>query len=120
MIGACDDDYILEPPGDVELAFLNKAKIAGAQEWARRRVIVQAAAKRCFRLLLAPSVAMRNARACEPDLADTVGRTLGFGLGVDNTQIGVGIRHAAANQQARADRGRLLGDRSYPMSGQRV
>ena len=72
-VAAPDDDQVLEPAGDEQLAVAEDAQVAGPEERPRAGV-GRAGAERPLGLLGPPPVAPGDARARDPDLADCVRR----------------------------------------------
>ena len=99
-VAAPDDDQVLEPAGDEQLAVVEEAEVAGAQERPLAGV-GQGAAERPLGRLGAVPVALRDARAGDPDLADPVGGASGPGLGVDDRDHLVVGDPAGADQRPR-------------------
>ena len=74
MVLAAKNQELFETPCDEELAFAHEAQIAGAQE--RPFSVVETTAKRCFRFLGAPPIAVSDACTAHPNLANREGGEL--------------------------------------------
>ena len=73
MVETADDDEVVDSAGDVELAFVDEAKVAGAQKRAVAGVASACVERRCGFLRVAP-VALADGFAGDPDLANAVRR----------------------------------------------
>ncbi|PQM46228.1 hypothetical protein C1Y40_03595 [Mycobacterium talmoniae] len=92
MVAAVDDDQVLDPAGDVELAVEVDAQVAGAEPQAAHRGAVgvtallqphlQLVPEHLFGLALPAPVAASDVVAVQPDLPDHPVGQLGRGLGV--------------------------------------
>ena len=71
VVHAADDDQVLQPAGDEQLAVVQEAQVAGAQERARGRRRRRAWNVCCVASSRLP-VALGHAGAGDPDLADLV------------------------------------------------
>ena len=71
MIGAADDDQILEPSGDKQFVFVDKPQVAGPQERPLARIF-QIGPKRLGALLDPVPITPGNAGSGNPDFADFV------------------------------------------------
>src|SRR5207248_853256 len=101
MVATADDEEVLEPPGDVELAVQHEAEIAGA-EVLPGRPVREPRAEDGRRLFPAAPVALGHARSVEPDLAlDTVVTELS-GLRIDDADDLLVLPRAAADDGAHA------------------
>ena len=100
-VAAPDDHQVLEPAGDEQLAVRQEAQVAGAEEGPLAGV-GQDGAERLRSLLGPVPVAVRDARAGDPDLADPVGAGIGVRrLGIDDRDHLV-VGDPAGADQARA------------------
>ncbi len=101
VVAAAEDDQVLEPAGDEQLAAAQKAEIPGAQErtLAAIRQPGREIAPRAFGV--AP-VAEGHARPRHPDLPHLARRQLDRRLGVDDRDPLPSPRPAAAHQPARS------------------
>ena len=71
-VAAAEDDQVLDPAGDVELAVVQEAEVAGPQE--RAVAVGGAGAERLLGIVGPLPVALGDARAADPDLARPIGR----------------------------------------------
>ena len=74
VVAAADDDHVLEPAGDEQLAVLDEAEVAGPQEGPATAVASPAVGRRSARLSGAAPVAVGDRRAATQNLADVAGR----------------------------------------------
>ena len=70
VIQTADDDQVLEPAGDEQLAVVEEAQIAGAEKWPLVAAVVQMAAENLLRLFRTIPITLRDAGPLDPDLAD--------------------------------------------------
>src|SRR5262249_36608997 len=99
-VAAPDDDDVLHAPDDVELAGAQQAQVARAAEGPRgaRQVRLERGARR----RLGPPVAVRDARAGDPDLADLAVAAPLPGRRVDDRDLLLGQGATAADELAPA------------------
>src|SRR6185503_7064299 len=97
MIEAANDDQILQSTGDEELAFIDEAKIPGAQEWSIAAT-GKVRAKCLFRQLGFAPVALSHARSCDPDLAHLARRTFRRDVRMNDDDLLRAEISTAANQ----------------------
>src|SRR6185369_11953302 len=96
MFEPVEDDQVLQPAGDEQLAALQETEIAGAQ--VRPAAVREARPERGAGLVRAVPVASRDARPRGPDLADPAGSAPLSGLGIDDGDLSVSESSAAAGQ----------------------
>src|SRR5205085_7082778 len=97
VVGAADDDDILDAAGDEQLAArVDKTEIAGPQP---RAVFLpdDPRPERCLALVRIAPIALRDIGAGHPDLADAAVRKPLSALGVDDRDFLAGERAAAAD-----------------------
>ena len=101
-VPAADDDQVLDPARDEQLAVAEEPEVAGAEE---RAAVVpgQAGAADVAGLLGAVPVALRDARPRDPDLAHAVVGARAAGAGVDDRDD-LALGGAAAADQPRGGR----------------
>ncbi|GAA3062470.1 hypothetical protein GCM10020000_52210 [Streptomyces olivoverticillatus] len=104
-VAAVEDDDLLEPPGDVELAVVQDAEVAGAQP--ATVAVAQGAVEGGGALLGALPVAAGDAVAAQPDLADGAVGQLAVDGGVDDADVEVEDAAAADEGAALLPGGRL-------------
>ncbi len=98
VIAPAQDDEVLPPPGDEQLAAGEKAEVARAQERAGRRLVRQAGAEVGRGLLGLAPVPRCHAGAGDPDLAHPVGGAAGARRGIDDGDLLPHPRAAGADQ----------------------
>ncbi len=104
-VSATQDDHVLEPASDEQHAIPQKTKIACPEE---PQIAKKTGSQRVLRLFGSPPVALRDARARNPDLADAIFRTLKDGFGVDDHHaMSVGDLAAARESLAGAGKCRF-------------
>ncbi len=104
-----EDDQILEPAGDEQLAIAQEAEVSGAEEGAVA-LADQTGAHHFPALLGAVPVALRDARSRDPDLAYTILGARASGGGVDDRDHVAFGGAAAADQPRRGPGSDRLGD----------
>jgi|GEM_PF-6800528 len=119
VVAPADDDQVLQSSGDEQLAIVDEAEVAGAQEGACafRGARVEAVGAV---LRLAP-VAPADAAAAHPDLADLARRAFAPGLRVDDAHLhavdGAAAAHHQARRPARAGGFRAAGGQGLGVAG---
>src|SRR5205085_10133757 len=98
MVETADDDEVFEPARDVQLAVVDKAEVARAQERAFARV-QQVGVKGLFGLFQFAPIALRDARPTDPHLADLLRLTPSQAFGIDDAHLLIQQRAAATDQR---------------------
>ena len=98
-VAAPDDDEVLEPPRDEQLALAGKAQVARPQEGTAKAPGERPAEclDRGFRLAPIP---LGDARPGDPDFADAIGGAFEAGLGIDDRHVVFGGDAPAGDQHA--------------------
>ena len=100
VVHAADDDQVLEPAGDEQLAVAHEAQVAGAQEGPLAGVRQVGRGRSASRGLGLLPVALGHAGAADPDLADRLRRAECHGLGVGDDDLLVRQRTARSRPAA--------------------
>ncbi len=99
MVPAVDDQHVLQPAGDEQLAVVREAEVTGTQERAFAGV-VQARAERLLRFVGPSPVSLRDAWPRYPDLTDLAGRHAGQPARIGDDRLLVGHGLSATDQGA--------------------
>src|SRR5215217_7668074 len=99
MIQATDNDEVLEPPGDKQLAVVEKPKVACSQKCRLARLML-GCMKRVLIFFIMIPVALRHTGPMHPDLAHLVRHTARQKLRMHNHDFFVGKNGATAHDSA--------------------
>src|SRR5436309_3300858 len=101
VIATADDDRVLDPALDAQLAVFDKGKIAATEEWTFAGA-GQIRMERLGRLFRPLPIAIGDVRAADPDLAQGAGSAFQTRLRIDDEDPLVEFRLAAADDLTRA------------------
>jgi hypothetical protein len=96
VIATLNDDQVFQAACDEQLPLVEEAGVTGAHEGAVTRV-GQAGVKRVGRFVRTVPVSLRDAGTADPDFADLIVGTGEARLRVDNSDLLIGDRLAAAH-----------------------
>ena len=97
-VRTADDDEILDAPGDIQLPVMQEAQISGAQITTVGTCVGGRHRERLRNGLRVPPIALSNAWAAHPDLADLIGARDSAGFGLHDQNFGCRQGSAAADQ----------------------
>ena len=100
VIQSADDDQVFQTAGDKQLAVLKESQVAGAQK-RTVAVVAQTGAEGVLGLFGPPPVALGDAGAFDPDLADLPRTTTAHRLRIGDHDLFVGQDLAAADERSR-------------------
>ena len=101
VVATANDNQVFETTGNEQLSVLQKSQVSRAQKWTLSS-IRQIASKSALGLLRFLPVSLGDARARYPDLSYLIGQAWSQGLWINNDDLLIWHRPAAAHKRPRA------------------